>query len=130
MADLDYRAVIPIVGVIITGLFTVLVAYINKQNKPVRDILRKTKIQGDGSLIEAIGVLQKQREKDQKLFEEQIAFYRQETIRAREDSTIARERADRLEVELNQLRDSTDDRIKFLMDKLDEHDIELHLNGK
>src|SRR4051812_21436811 len=56
---------ISVVATAVTVLGTVIVAYFNRQNKPLKDIMAKTKIQGSGSLVEALGVLQKQLKDEQ-----------------------------------------------------------------
>jgi len=111
---MDARIWVPILGVIITGIFSVFVAYINRQNKPVRDILKNTRIKGDGSLIEAISVLQKQREKDQKIFDEQLEFYRNEVISARNEVRRCKTHIDYLERQVEELKD-----------RLSQHDVQL-----
>lgn len=127
-STVDARVVVPIVAVVITGIFTIIVAFINKQNAPVRDILKKTKIEGDGSLIEAIGVLQKQREKDQNIFEEQLEYYRQEMVNAREDARQARLVVSDLQLQVSQLRLTTSKQIEYLRTKLEANGI--HINGE
>lgn len=126
LATLDSRAVVPIVAVIITGIFTLTVALINRQNAPVRNILKKTRIEGDGSLIEAIGVLQKQREKDQKIFDEQLDFYRREMLSAREDAKLARTVVEDLQAQISLLRKSTTTQIEYLRTKLEANGVQIN----
>lgn len=67
-------------------------AKINRENKPIRDILKQTKLEGDGSLTEAMGALSKEYKnsldrfaQEKEFFMEQLTLYRQEILDLRRE---------------------------------------------
>lgn len=116
---MQLEVLVPVIATFLTVSGTVIVAIISKTNKPVRDILKKTKIEGNGGLVEALGVLQNQLLEEQvrsdkiirdsqKRHEEEIAYYVMQLRIARE--------------EIAQLRKEKDDEIDELRRRLEEHE--------
>jgi hypothetical protein len=102
-----------VVALLVSTLGGVLVAYINRQNKPVRDILKKTKMEGSGSLVEALGVLQRQLKEEQlrhdrqlrdaqRRHEEEIAYYVEQLRISREENKDLRHEIARMRRVLNE----------------------------
>lgn len=103
---------ISLIATTITVLGTIIVAYFNRQNKPLKDIIKKTKIQGNGSLVEALGILQQQlideqvrsnkiiRDAQQR-HQEEIAYYVEQLRIARQEIADLREEKDK---EIDELR--------------------------
>lgn len=106
-----------------TVLGTVLVAYFNRQNRPLKDIMKKTKIEGNGSLVEALGVLQRQLKDEQVRYDKQIkdtqVRHQDEIAYYVEQLRIARE-------EIRRLRREKDKEIEMLRAQLEDHERRLN----
>lgn len=107
----------------ITVFGTIIVAYFNRQNKPLKDLMKRTKIEGNGGLVEALGVLQKQLKDEQVRYDKQI---RDSQIRHQEEIAyyvaqlkIARE-------EIRDLRLEKDLQITELQRRLEDHEKRLN----
>lgn len=115
----QFEVVIPIVATFITVCGTIAVAYISRGNKPVRDILKRTKLEGDGSLVEALGVLQKQLKEEQlrsdKIIRDAQARHEQEIGYYIRQLDIAR-------AEIADLRREKDEEIDELRRRLELHE--------
>lgn len=114
---------ISVVATAVTVLGTVIVAYFNRQNKPLKDIMTKTKVQGSGSLVEALGVLQKQLKDEQtrsdKLISDAQRRHQDEIAYYVEQLKIARK-------EIQDLRDEKDQEIADLRKRLELHEERLN----
>lgn len=85
---------IPVIVAIVVGTFGIINTVVNRRDvKPVKDVLKKTKIEGDGSLVEALGALSKEYKDSQerhseeiKYFVEQLTSVRQELIAAKKEN--------------------------------------------
>lgn len=100
---------IPLASTTITGVFLVIVAKINKDNKPLKDVIKRTKIEGNGSLVEALGVLQKEYKASQgrhadeiKYFVEQLAAARAELAEVRTEMAVKDAEIERLRKKINE----------------------------
>lgn len=82
MANLE--VIVPIIVAVVVGTFGIIQTIISrKENKPVRDVLKRTKIEGDGSLVEAIGVLSKEYQNSQARHKEEIKYFIEQLAAAR-----------------------------------------------
>lgn len=91
---------IPVVVAVVSGIFGVLAIKVGntarRDVKPIKEILQNTKLQGDGSLVEALTILRKdyrnaqvQHQEDVKYFVEQIRGLRKDV--ADRDTRIERQ---------------------------------------
>ena len=114
---------ISVAATAITVFGTIIVAYFNRQNKPLKDILKKTKIEGNGSLVEALGILQKQLTEEQvrsnKLIRDAQQRHQEEIAYYVEQLKIARS-------EILELRREKNQEISELRDRLNEHEDRLN----
>lgn len=117
MAQLE--VIVPVIATFITVCGTIIVAYISKGNKPVRDILKRTKIEEDGGLVEALGVLQQQLKEEQirsdKIIKDSQARHEQEILYYVQQLQIARK-------EIADLRREKDAEIDELRRRIEEHE--------
>lgn len=104
----------PIISTIITGVFLVIVAKINRDNKPVKDVLKRTKIEGNGSLVEALGILQKEYKQSQERHAEEIAYYVNQIRELRKEVLEFKTERDGLEQELDEVRKQCEEHEKRL----------------
>ena len=115
--------VVPIIATFLTAGGTIIVALISRRDKPVRDIIRRTKIQGNGSLAEALGVLQKQLTDEQnrsdRLIRDAQQRHQEEIRYYVEQLKIARKEILDLRVEKNA-------EIEDLRQRLEEHEERLN----
>lgn len=108
----------PIVSTVISGIFLVAVARINKDNKPLKNALKKGKAHGDGSLIEALGILQRE--------------YRESQVRHAAEIQYFVDQIKAVRLELDEVRDALDKKegiITDLQEKLEHYKNRLDPNG-
>lgn len=117
------QLVIPVVATALTVVGTIIVALINRSNKPVRDILKKTKLEGNGTLSEALGVLQEQLSQEQIRYDKQIKDSQQ---RHQEEIAYYVEQLRVARREIIRLREEKDLEIAELREKLQEHEDRLN----
>lgn len=120
MAQIE--VIIPVIATFLTVSGTVIVAFISRGNKPVRDILKKTKIEGDGGLVEALGVLQRQLIEEQvrsdKIIKDAQRRHEQEILYYVDQLSIARK-------EIAELRREKNAEIDELRRRIEEHEARL-----
>lgn len=98
-----------IIAATIAAVAAVAVAKINRENKPVRDLLKNTKIQGDGSLVEALTILRQEYASSRKQFREDLDYYIKELKTAREYAKHLEFQLSACEVEISNLKIKLDD---------------------
>lgn len=111
----DLSIWIPLLSTLITGIFLVIVAKINRENKPIKAALKKTKIEGNGSLVEAISVMQKE-------YSESLARHRSAQEEYRKEIEYFVEEVRKLRVELT----DKEKRITELENLLKDHEARLN----
>lgn len=115
----QFEVIVPIIATALTVSGTIIVALISKGNKPVRDILKKTKIEGNGGLVEALGVLQRQLKEEQvrsdKLIRDAQQRHQEEIAYYVEQLGIARK-------EILELRKEKNAEIEELRQRLEDHE--------
>lgn len=115
----QFEVIVPVIATALTVSGTIIVALISRGNKPVRDILKKTKIEGNGGLVEALGVLQKQLKEEQvrsdKLIRDAQTRHQEEISYYVEQLKIARR-------EILDLRKEKNAEIEELRQRLEDHE--------
>ena len=101
---MGFEVVAPIISTVITGIFLVIVAKINRDNKPVKDVLKRTKIEGNGSLVEALGILQKEYKDSQERHATEIQYYVEQVSSLRSDLRDVKEELSLKDQEIQRLR--------------------------
>lgn len=77
---------IPVVVATVVGIFGVINTVISrKELQPVRDVLRRTKVEGQGSLVDALGALSKEYKNSQMRHAEEIKYFMDQLSQVREE---------------------------------------------
>lgn len=108
-----------IAAAIISGTALVVVAKINRDNKPIREVMKQTKLQGDGSLVEALSILQQQYKDSQQRAREEIDYYFKQAI-------ACRRAAEKVQQEFDEYREKSEKEIADLKARLSEHERRLN----
>lgn len=106
---MPWEVIVPIVSTVISGAFLVWVAKINKDNKPVRDLIKTTKMEGNGSLVEALGILQDEYKNSQMRHAEEIRYYVESVSSLRAEMDIIRAELKIKDEEITSLRRRLED---------------------
>lgn len=114
-----WLAIIGVIGTLVTTVGGVMIAKINREHKPIRDVLKKTRIEGDGSLIEALSILQQQYRDSQQRARDEIKYYYDQAM-------ACRKAAEALQLEFDQYREQAEAEIASLKDKVKEHEDRLN----
>lgn len=76
---------IPVVSAIVTTMGLVWVAKINRESKPMRDVLKRTKLEGNGSLVEALTALSSEYRDSQDRHSTEVGYFVTQLREVRED---------------------------------------------
>jgi peptidoglycan hydrolase CwlO-like protein len=95
---------VPVVVASVVGIFGIIQTILGRREmRPVRDVLQKTKIEGNGSLVEALGALSKEYKDSQLRHAEEIKYFVEQLAEVRRELVAARKQIDDKEAEIEAL---------------------------